>query len=101
MQFSHSTTPTGCIVALTDSFTFNDHHAFRALLDTIKTSKGHQHVLDLSGLEFVDSAALGMLLIANDEARNSGCSLILRHPPERIARLIQLAAMDTIFSIEP
>jgi anti-anti-sigma factor len=100
MEFTEEKATDGVVIALRGAFTFKDHHSFRALLDVLKGGGGGGHVLDLSGLDFVDSAALGMLLIADDEARAAGRTLTLRRPPSRIARLMELAAMDTIFTIE-
>ena len=100
MQFSQETSPDGLKLMLSGSFTFKDHHSFRALLDLLKASAGHRHVLDLSRLEFLDSAALGMLLIAEDEVASASCALVLRRPPPQIARLFELAAMETLFTIE-
>jgi anti-anti-sigma factor len=100
MEFTQERAADGLVMALRGSFTFKDHHSFRALLDALRGA-GSRHVLDLSGLEFVDSAALGMLLIADDEARAAGWALTLRRPPPRVARLIEVAAMDSIFTIEP
>jgi anti-anti-sigma factor len=101
MQFTQEITSEGPVIALAGPFTFKDHHSFRALLDLLKASDTARYVLDLSRLEFLDSAALGMLLIADDEARGAGRSLTLRRPPTQIARLMELAAMDTLFTIEP
>ncbi len=99
MEFTQQKGADGMIMALRGSFTFKDHHAFRALLDALR-SGGQRHVLDLSGLEFVDSAALGMLLIADDEARGGGWTLTLRRPSPQVARLMEVAAMESIFAIE-
>jgi anti-anti-sigma factor len=99
MEFTQEKSAGGMVMSLRGSFTFKDYHSFRALLDALRNG-GQHHVLDLSGLEFVDSAALGMLLIADDEARGAGWTLILRHPAERLARLMETAAMDSIFKIE-
>ncbi|MEJ0049060.1 MAG: STAS domain-containing protein [Rhodospirillales bacterium] len=101
MDFTQQTTSDGAVVSLAGAFTFKDHHSFRSLLDVLKIVPGRRLVLDLSRVEFLDSAALGMLLIAEDEAKIVGCTLILRKAPPSIARLIQLAAMDTLFTIEP
>jgi anti-anti-sigma factor len=100
MEFTQASAADGFVINLRGAFTFKDHHSFRALLDVLKASGGQHHVLDLSLLEFVDSAALGMLLIADDEARQSGWTLTLRRPPGRVARLLELSAMDTILTIE-
>jgi len=101
MDFTQEKASDGVAITMRGAFTFKDHHSFRELLDTIKASAGRHHVLDLSRLDFMDSAALGMLLIADDESKSGGWTLTLRHPPSRIARLIELAAMDEIFKIEP
>jgi anti-anti-sigma factor len=100
LEFTQEKSADGMVMALSGAFTFKDHHSFRALLDALRDS-GQRHVLDLSGLEFVDSAALGMLLIADDEARAAGWTLTLRRPSAPVARLMDVAAMDTIFTIEP
>ncbi len=100
MTFTQDTTASGAVMALQGSFTFKDHHSFRALLDVLKTVSGRNHVLDLSGISFLDSAALGMLLVADDETKGRGCNLTLRKPSIQIARLLELASMDTLFRIE-
>jgi anti-anti-sigma factor len=100
MEFTQEKTGDGIVMALRGAFTFKDHNSFRTLLDALRGA-GSRHVLDLSGLEFVDSAALGMLLIADDEARSAGWTLTLRRPTSRVARLMEVAAMDSIFTIEP
>ena len=100
MEFTQDKTADGMVMALRGAFTFKDHNSFRALLDALRGG-GKRHVFDLSGLEFVDSAALGMLLIADDEARAAGWTLTLRRPTSGVARLMELSAMDSIFVIEP
>lgn len=100
MEFIHIPSSDGTVMALRGAFTFKDHHVFRDLLDQLKTGHGPRHILDLSGLDFLDSAALGMLLIAEDEARKSGRALTLRKPSAAIAVLLELASMDTLFTIE-
>jgi anti-anti-sigma factor len=100
MEFTQETTPDGVVVSLRGSFTFKDHHGFRAVLDALITSRGSRRLLDLSRVDFLDSAALGMLLIAEDETARAHVKLILRNPSPQIARLFELSAMDTLLSIE-
>jgi len=100
MHFTHEAAPDGSVMSLYGSFTFRDHGSFRVLLDLLKASPGRRHVLDVSGIEFLDSAAIGMLLIAEEEARSGGWALVLRKPSSLVARLFELAALDTLFTIE-
>lgn len=100
MQFAQNQTSGGLVVALSGSFTFKDHHSFRAVMDALAASGSSTRVLDLSQVEFLNSAALGMLLIAEDEATHANCKLKLRNPSRQITRLFELSAMDTVFQIE-
>ncbi len=100
MEFTRTDLDGGILIHLRGSFTFKDHHGFRAVLDALNASKGQHRALDLSGVDFLDSAALGMLMIADDEATRAHGQLVLRNPSQQIARLFELSAMDTIFKIE-
>lgn len=100
MEFTQNPTPDGVVIFLRGSFTFKDHHGFRAVLDALAATAGSRKMLDLREVDFLDSAALGMLMIAEDEARRTHGTLILRNPSVQIARLFELSAMDTLFKIE-
>lgn len=100
MEFTQHETPAGLVISLRGSFTFKDHHGFRAVLDALTAARGSRKTLDLSEVDFLDSAALGMLLIAEDETTR-GCGILtLRNPSPQITRLFELSAMDTLFRIE-
>jgi HptB-dependent secretion and biofilm anti anti-sigma factor len=100
MEFSQDLLPDGIVIELRGSFTFKDHHGFRAVLDALASASGSRTMLDLSKVEFLDSAALGMLMIALEETARLNSTLILRNPSPPIARLFELSAMDTLFKIE-
>ena len=100
MEFIQEPGSDGVVITLRGSFTFKDHHGFRAVLDALAAARGGRRVLDLSRVEFLDSAALGMLLIAEDETTRANGKLVLRNPSTQIARLFELSAMDKLFSIE-
>ena len=54
-------------VSLIGEFTFTDYAMFREILSRLTRTRDTEIAIDLSRLDFVDSAALGMLLIARDE----------------------------------
>ena len=58
-------------------------------------------VVDLSGCQFVDAQAMGVLLDAHRQAWKQGGRLILRGCSEPIHRLLALAGIDQVFSYEP
>lgn len=85
---------------LSERLSFADNGVFRKLLDEMVTSKTLHWVLDLSGLSSVDSAGLGMFIIAMDGAKKAGASLVLRSPSEHVRKLIELSKMDKLIRVE-
>lgn len=80
--------------------TFKFHREYRDFLDELLKNKVSTYEFDLSGVEFIDSAGLGMLLIAKQKAQISGASVVLKRPPENVRRMLDIAKFDKIFTIE-
>ena len=87
-------------VSLIGELTFSDHAAFRAMLTRAMHANDETIVLDLSRLDFVDSAGLGMLLIARDEAGKFSRSLVLSKPQKQVERVFAVTKFETLFTIE-
>jgi anti-anti-sigma factor len=87
-------------VALSGDFTFNDHVAFREVAGRLLDAKHDPIVIDLSKLAFIDSAGLGMLLIARDEAAKAHRQLMLRGPHGQVERMFAVTKFNTLFTIE-
>ena len=58
-----------------------------------------QIIVDLSGLEAVDSAGLGELVVVHMWAKASGCSLKLASANSRIHQLFELTNLVSVFEI--
>jgi anti-sigma B factor antagonist len=58
-------------------------------------------VIELSGVEFMDSTGLAALLYARRQAAAEGWTLTLRKPRPNVAALLKVTALDRIFTIEP
>lgn len=58
-------------------------------------------VVDLSGLEVIDSAGLGELVVVHMWIRASGCSLKLAGANPRIRQLLELTNLLSVFDIYP
>lgn len=57
-------------------------------------------VLDLSGIDFMDSSGLGLVMGRYQKMRAVGGELILRHPNERVVKIFKLAGLEKIVKIE-
>ena len=88
------------VVQLKGRLTFNDHAKLRALIREMLQNKAKRQVLDLSALEFVDSAGIGMLLIAREEMANVEKTLVLRAAAGQVKRVLTVAQLNKIVAIE-
>ncbi len=91
----------GSRVRLKGHLTFPDHPAFRAMATRLLASAEQPLVIELSELDFVDSAGLGMFLIARDEALSNQRRLVLRAPRGQVQRMFEIAKFATLFAVEP
>ena len=98
MQYSF--TENGAIVAMVGEFTFSDHTVFMYISKRLFGTESQAVVIDLSTLNFIDSAGLGMLLIARDEAISGKRELILRGPQGQVKRMFAVTKFDTLFTVE-
>ncbi len=85
---------------LSDRLSFSDNGAFRKLLDEMLASNTRHWVFDVANLAAVDSAGLGMFIIAMETAKKAGQSLVLRSPTGHVKNLIELSKMDKLITVE-
>ncbi len=86
-------------IRLRDRFSFGDHAVFRAVLASIADAAPKRCIFDLSDLVSVDSAALGMLMIAHEAATKDGWELAIRSPQPQVRKLLELTCFDKILTI--
>ncbi|MCG8504888.1 MAG: STAS domain-containing protein [Sphingomonadales bacterium] len=86
-------------VRIVDRLTFADHEEFRKVLKRISEGGFKSIVFDLQNLEFIDSAGLGMFLLAKDEADSRGQSVTLKGANGNIKKMLNVAQFDTLFKI--
>jgi len=79
---------------------FSDNAEFRKLLEQMKQSQADRWVLDLAGLSSVDSAGLGMFILAMELSKTRNASLVLRAPTGHVKNLIELSNMDQLIKVE-
>lgn len=55
--------------------------------------------VDVSGVEYLDSAALGMLVQLNEQAKSAKKSIALVSVPGRVSDILRTASADKLFTI--
>ena len=80
-----------------------DHHSAvdlrRDLDDLILQRRPHRLVLDLSRIEFMDSAGLGLLMGRYRLLKSIGGVLAISNANERVMKILRLAGMERFFEI--
>lgn len=87
-------------VTLRGNFTFGDNQAFRQVLEAAKKAEIKQIIFKIDHLEFIDSAALGMLLLAHEEAEKSGKRILISGANGQVKRVFDMARFDQFFTFE-
>jgi anti-sigma B factor antagonist len=74
--------------------------AARALLYTVIEESGGDIVLDLTGLESIDAAGLGMLTAVHLRCERAGHRLVLRNCPREIRRVLAVTRLNRILHVD-
>lgn len=86
-------------VDLKGRLTFADYSNFRELTELFGEHDTKECFMDLSELEFIDSAGLGMLLIARDKLRLQEGSVILSGAQGQVKKMLDLGHFDSLFKV--
>jgi anti-sigma B factor antagonist len=84
-------TPTGSGIAVAGEI---DAHTAPALAAALTAADHDPLVLDLAGVEFVDSSGLRVLLEAHQVREADGRSLVLARPSAAVQRVLDVAGVD-------
>ncbi len=100
METSVSSTDGRSVIRLTGRFDFNAHREFRDAVDQVLKNDGPQEIqVDFSGVDYLDSSALGMLLMLRDKARSAGKNVSLANCRGAVKQVIEIANFGKLFSI--
>jgi anti-sigma B factor antagonist len=60
---------------------------------------GRAIIVDLAGLEFIDSSGLAALVLARKQARQAGGDLLLAAPQDQVLRVLAVTRLIEVFSV--
>ena len=90
MKYAIDKKTNGMKIALSGRITFADYADINTLIAAIKENPGRLITLDLSAVEFIDSSALGMLLLIRDAA-GSQSGFSIQNAKGQVKRIMTLA----------
>lgn len=85
-------------IAVAGKFDFQLYDEFRtAYVDT--RGSGIDYVVDLSGTDYLDSSALGMLLLLREHAGGEGSKIKINNASSDVKKILDVANFGKLFEI--
>ena len=99
VEYTIKKTKAFTVLYLAGRLTHEDHRTFAGIVSQI-TQGGDRHViLDVGGLEHIDSSGFGMLVVANEVAARNGGEFRIRHASAQFKELAERTHASQIMKI--
>jgi anti-anti-sigma factor len=100
MQIQQSRTNGLARIELRGRFDFSSHRLFRSACDTAFEDREVNEVeIDFASVDYLDSSALGMLLLARERATASGRQVHLANCRGTVGEVLHIANFGKLFTI--
>jgi stage II sporulation protein AA (anti-sigma F factor antagonist) len=80
-----------------------DHHSIKGvreeLDDIIGASRPKTMILELSGIDFMDSSGLGLVLGRYRKLSETGSEMLIKNPTRETERILKMAGVDKLIKI--
>ena len=97
MSFATTTSADSIVVRVPSRFDFRFMTDFRVHMEAAIQGSGGSVVVDLADTTYLDSSALGMLLVLRDKARAKGKAVVISRPGGLVREALQRARFEKIF----
>lgn len=99
MQVNVSSRDGKTAIVLQGRFDFNAHREFREAVDQAVQEAPRTILVDLAAVDYLDSSALGMLLMLRDKAKNGGKEVVLANARGAVKQVIDIANFGKLFAL--
>jgi len=96
MEYRISNSGGNAKVVFNGDITFSENVSFRQLLKDISEQNFDACDFDLTGVNMVDSAGLGMFLIAREQAETDGWKLTVSGAQGHVASMLKLTKLSDL-----
>ncbi len=88
------------VIQLNGRFDFNTHRDFRAAYEPlVNDGAAREVVVDFSAVDYLDSSALGMLLMLRDKVTGAGKEVSLGNVKGNVKQVLDIANFGKLFKI--
>lgn len=89
-----------CVLVLSGRFDFSAHREFRGVTEEHIKREGPQEIeVDLGQVEYMDSSALGMLLLLKEKAEGMKKTIILANCRGTVKKVLEVANFNKLFTM--
>jgi HptB-dependent secretion and biofilm anti anti-sigma factor len=99
MEFDFSSDANQRQMNLNGRLTFSDHELFREITGTLREPGPNKCSINLSGLEFIDSAGLGLLLLVNEAAKEKNISVSLSGARDQVYKMLEITKFNEVIPV--
>lgn len=90
------------VISIKGRFNFEMHSQFRTAYQSETSGgskRGGKFIIDLTGAEYIDSSALGMLLLLREEAGGNEANIEIVNARPEIRKILETANFQRLFKI--
>jgi anti-anti-sigma factor len=100
MEIKQSKSGNHAVLALTGRFDFNVHREFKEFYMPLLSDAAITSIeINLAGVDYLDSSALGMLLMLRERAQSANKQLSLSRPNNTVMQILDIANFKKLFTI--
>ncbi len=85
-------------ISVEGRFDFSSHQEFRRAYETL-SSKPARYVVDMGGTTYLDSSALGMLLLLRDYAGGDNSNISIVNCNDDVKKILSISNFEQLFTI--
>ena len=101
MAITSSTSADGSelTISIDGRFDFSSHQEFRRAYEGLGVEPG-RYIVDMAATSYLDSSALGMLLLLRDYAGGDSADIRITHCNDDVKKILSISNFEQLFKIQ-
>ena len=99
MQYSITGSGSDCVISVSGEMSFSDHNSVRTLIGELDDKSPKTVVADLSSLEGIDSAGVGMLMLMDEAGKEGGYKFSIRGVKGQVEQVLNICRLSEVIDM--